>query len=486
MKFFLLALSLQIALSGQDRPSASRVMIVPIVGEIDYKNVALVKRAVRKIKAEKPDLVIFEIDTPGGRVDLMLAIGEEIMSINPIPNVAYVRPALGGEIMGGAISAGSYIAMSCKKIYMYPGTVIGAATPVLIDGGNAKPVEAKYVSVMREKFRSRAEQNGYSPNLAAAMVDREIELFEVVVDGKREYLTAGDIEKLRKAGKTLDVPTIPFDSKEQLLTLTARQVVETGMGKIAESRPAIYSDMKLVAPAEEQIEASWSEALVAILTSQIVSTILLVVGILGIWVELKTPGFGVAGVVGVLAIGLVLFGHHLAGLAQVMDIVLIVVGILLVIVELVFFPGMAVFAITGVLCILAGLVFAFQGFAIPDVKGAPWEVDVFLSAIGRVLVGFVGAGFGFLAIMRYLPNVPLFNRLVLQAEIGGVAPGPALAPGLVGRRGHAATPLRPGGKIEVDGDVHDVVAEGEFVAKGEPVEVLRIEGNRIVVGRLKR
>jgi membrane-bound serine protease (ClpP class) len=416
----------------------------------------------------------------------MLTMGEEIMNLAPIPTVAYVRPMGNGGITGGAWSAGAYLALCCKKLYMYPGTVIGAATPVTETSEGVKPVEEKYVSAFREKFRARAEQNGYPPNLAAAMVDKDLEVFEVVVDGRKEYLTAGEMEKLKAQGKVFDWPKIPFDSKDKLLTLTDRQVVSTGMGKIAENLGTIYHDAGLASPAETVLAASWSEHLAGFVTSGIVSTILLVVGILGIWIELKTPGFGIAGVLGILSFALLLFGHHLAGLAQVSQMLLFALGILLVVVEIVWFPGVGWFAISGVICALAGLVLSLQGFVIPDVHGAPWQTDVFLSALGRIMVSFLAAGIGFLSLVRFLPKVPMFGRLVLQAELSGSAPSQAaVAPSLAGRRGYALTPLRPSGKVDIDGTVYDVVADGEFVAQGEPVEVIRTEGIRIVVGRAK-
>jgi membrane-bound serine protease (ClpP class) len=471
---------------GQVSNPTPSVVLVPVTGEIDVKNLALVLRAVREIKSRPPSLVIFEIDTPGGRIDHMLTMGEEIMSLAPIPTVAYVRPMGTGGITGGAWSAGAYLAICCKKLYMYPGTVIGAATPVAETSEGVKPVEEKYVSAFREKFRARAEQNGYPPNLAAAMVDKDLEVFEVVVDGHKQYLTAGEMEKLKDQGKIFDWPKVPFDSKEKLLTLTDRQVVDTGMGKIAENLGTIYQDARLASPAEITISASWSEHLAGFVTSGIVSTILLVVGILGIWIELKTPGFGVPGVLGVLSFALLLFGHHLAGLAQVPHMLLFALGILLVLVELIWFPGVGWFAISGAVCAFAGLVLSLQGFIVPDVQGAPWQTDVLLSSMGRTGVAFLVAGVGFFSLLRFLPKVPMFGRLVLQAELSGSAPSQAgETPRLEGRRGHALTPLRPSGKVDIDGSVFDVVADGEFVAVGEPVEVLRTEGIRIVVGRAK-
>jgi membrane-bound serine protease (ClpP class) len=487
MKSILLLLALLLPAPFQSPAGPPRVVLVPIVGEIGFMNMTLVRRAVREIKAAPPALVVFEIDTPGGRIDHMLTMGEEIQGLAPIPTVAYVRPMGQGGMTGGAWSAGAFLAICCKKLYMSPGTVIGAAAPVTETSEGVKPVEEKYVSAMREKFRARAEQNGYPPNLMVAMVDRDLEVFEVVIDGKRLYPTLGEMEKLKAQGKVFEWPKTPFNPKGKLLTLTDRQVVEAGMGWIAESRSPIYEDARISSPVEITIAPSWSEHLADFVTSGIVSTLLLVAGLLGIWIELKTPGFGVAGIVGILAFALLFFGHHLAGLAQAPEILLFALGVVLVIVELVWFPGVAVFAIAGVLCALIGLVMSLQGFALPDTKGAPWQIDVLLGSVGRVLVAFVTAGVGLVSFLRFLPKVPLFGRLVLQTQLAGTAPAPQPdVPALAGRQGHAITPLRPSGKVEIDGQVLDVVAEGEFVAQGEPVEILRSEGIRIVVGRAKR
>jgi membrane-bound serine protease (ClpP class) len=248
----------------------------------------------------------------------------------------------------------------------------------------------------------------------------------------------------------------------------------------------IYADHGLTSPREELIEASWSESLVGFLTSPLVSMLLLGIGILGIWVEIKTPGFGVPGVVGILAIAVLLFGHHLAGLAEIPEILLFAAGAAFLVLEIFAFSSGGVLAILGVVCMLAGLVLSLQDFTLPDPGRAPWQTDVLLSSLGRVLFSFVGAAFGLLVVLRFLPNVPVLGRLVHVAEISGTAPEPGASRDLVGREGHSVTPLKPGGKIEVDGQMLDVVADGDYVAAGETVEVLRIEGTRIVVARTKR
>ena len=365
---------------------------------------------------------------------------------------------------------------------MHPGTVIGAAA--IVNGATGEVMPEKYISAYREKFRARAQQNGYPENLAVAMVDQDLEVFEIEHEGKMLYLTEREIEKLKKGGATFDTPFVPFIAKDKLLTMTSQQVEESGMGKVVDGRTALFSDYGLVNPEKTVIVSTWSEDLVGFLTGGMVSVILLILGILGIWVEFKSPGFGAAGALGILALGLFLFSHHLVGLAEVPEIMLIVLGMILVLVEVLLFPGTFVFAISGAFCILGGLILSFQGFTIPNPVDAPWQVDVFMSSIGRVILGFIGAMMGLIVAMRFLPRAPV----VLSAQITATAPAPAgvSEADLVGKKGHAVTPLSPGGKAEVDGQVHDVMAEGEYVAKGEPVTIIRIEDFRIIVGREKR
>ena len=240
----------------------------------------------------------------------------------------------------------------------------------------------------------------------------------------------------------------------------------------------------LTNPTEQPFENTWSEEMVSVLTGGWISLILLAVGILGIWVEFKSPGFGAAGAIGAIALGLLIFGHHLVGLAEIPEILLIVVGVVLILVEVLFIPGTFVCAVAGSLSVLAGLILSFQGFTIPSPVEAPWQVGIFMSSLGRVILGFLGAAIGLVVAMRFLPRAPV----VLGAQITATAPAPAGVsdPDMTGRKGHAVTPLVPGGKAEFDGQVHDVMADGEFVAEGEPVRVLRVEDFRIIVGREKR
>ena len=480
------------AADGEPRAEATggktaTVAIVRIYGVTDLQNQALVVRAAQQIKELKPDLALFEIDTPGGPITCMTRIGEEIVNLAPIPTAAYVRPPDKGGMIGGAISAGAYISISCKKLYMHPGTVIGASAPVyMTPGGGTIPAKEKELSATRNKFRARAAQNGYPANLAEAMVDDSLEVFEIEIDGEKRYLTTAELKNLTATGANISIPSSPFIAAGKLLTMTDRQVAQTGMGRIVESREAIYADYGLESPVEVFITLTDQEKFATFWTSTGVSMVLLIIGIFGIMIEIKTPGFGVPGSVGIIAFSLLLFGHHLAGLTEMWEIGLIVVGIGLIAVEIFVIPGTFVSAILGVLCVFTGLVLALQDFPLPDIKEAPWQTSIFLESVGRVVLSFLGAALAFLAVGRFIQKAPVAGRLVHNAVIAGGAPAPDVAGDLVGRQGHSVTPLRPGGKIELDGQVLDVVAEGDYVAIGEPVEVLRVDGMRTVVGKIKK
>lgn len=485
----LTALQAAPAAPAQDAPeSGDRVAVIPITGPLSERHIALVRRAAEEIRGAGFELVVFEIDTPGGRLDHMTAIGGEMVGLAPLKTAAFIRRTGAEETMGGAISAGVYLAISCDRIYMQEGTTMGASAPVFISPtGEMQMAPEKGLSSARSTFRARAEQKGYPGNLIVAMVDESLEIFEVEVDGKKDFVTREELEALKAEGKISDPPLHPYDASDKLLTLTHKEAADAGIAKIADTRAKIYEDLGLESPVETTIVNTWSEDLVAVLTSPGISFVIMLIGLLGVWVELKSPGFGVAGVIGVLALALFFFAHHLAGLAQAVDILLFVAGVALVAVEIFLLPGTGIFAVAGVICVFSGLVLSYQDFVLPDPTGAPWQVGVFAESIARVILSLVGAILGFLVIGRFLPKMPMANRLVLQAQVAGTAPAPAGDTAeLVGRHGHAVTPLRPSGKIEIDGDSHDVVAEGEFIAVGEPVEVLRVDGAVVVVAKVKR
>lgn len=471
-------------LAMQDSVSApATVLVLPVHGEIDYTQVAFVRRIVEQALREKPSLVLLEVDTPGGDLMATFDIVTQLQRINEagIRMVTYVGPQGAAEPMGGAISAGAFISMSSPApLYMHPQSTIGDAAPVTYGPDGLEMLPEKIVSPTRAKIEAIAKANGYDPNLAMAMVDLKIVIYDARVDGERRFLQMRDIETLRAEGRTVEYGDTPLDSAEQLLTLDAPEAVDVGMARIAANRSEVYAALALTGATEQVAAWTWSESLVAFVTQGWVQTILLVIGVIGIWIELKTPGFGAPGVLGAAALSLLLFGNYLAGLAESTEIVLIVVGIALVAVEIFAFPGTFVAATLGAICILAGVIMAMQSFVLPDVTDAPWEVDALRGSILRTLLGFASAGVVMAVLAPRLPKLPFFRRVALETTVSAQVPGVEDA-GLVGRAGTASTDLRPGGKIDLDGKLLDVVTDGEFVPRGERVVVEAVSENRIRV-----
>jgi membrane-bound serine protease (ClpP class) len=352
-----------------------------------------------------------------------------------------------------AISAGALISLAAERIAMADGGTIGAATPVElgVPGAPAQPVAEKTVSYMRKEFRATAESRKRPPLLAEAMVDADVEIPGVIAKGK-------------------------------LLTLTTEEALKHGLADFrADSLPAVLASLEVPGAEVRRATQTWAETLVRFLTHPVVSSLLMTIGILGIIVEIRTPGFGVPGAFGAASLALFFWGHWLVRLAGWEELLLVGAGLLLLAVELFVTPGFGVTGVFGLVALIGGLGLSLVG------AGATWEVV--LTAVGQVAVSLLLAIAASLGLLRVLPRLPFGRRLVLETELTareGFASAPETDRAWLGKRGTAASPLRPAGIADIEGERVDVVSDGEFVDAGEPITVVRVDGNRIVVRRLHR
>jgi membrane-bound serine protease (ClpP class) len=211
----------------------------------------------------------------------------------------------------------------------------------------------------------------------------------------------------------------------------------------------------------------------------VLSSLLIIVGILGVITEIRTPGFGVPGAVGLLALGLFFWGHWLVQLAGSEELLLVALGLVLLVAEIFVTPGFGILGIVGLAALLGGLVMSLVG------DGATTEV--LLQAGGQVMLSLVVAIVAALVLLRFLPRLPLARGLVLEAGLpagAGYASPPETDSRWLGKRGTAASPLHPAGVADLEGERVDVVSAGDFIDAGEPIEVTRVDGNRIVVRRV--
>lgn len=479
-------------ITSEDKPT---VYIVPIHGAIDHSNRAFLRRVATKIKNDKPSLVIFEISTPGGDGQSMLAMSDEILSLNEsgIKTCAFITSSKGQEEWQAdtAASAGSLIAMSCNKIYMRETATIGAAQPVYITGEGMKAANRKVINFMSSKFAAVARKNGYPANLAIAMVDPDIEVLRVVTyeeanpekSQKIQFLTRNEIEQLRQNKIKIKGETIIQEEGKGPLSLEAQKAVEFGLATIASSRNDIYKAENITDPVETSEKMTWSENFVEIITNPAVSSILLMIGFLAIYMEFRSPGIGYPAVIAIICLGTVLFGHHLAGLAEAPQILLVVAGLVLIAVEFFVIPGTMIPAILGIGLVLTSFIMSFGGFTFPNI-GNPIHLDSFLNATLRVLVPFLVATFLFMLIIKIMPGVPLLNKMVLQTELAGGSEIGDQLKALVSKNGIAVSTLRPAGKIEIDNVQYDAISTGDYIEKGNKITVISIDENKIIVKKL--
>jgi membrane-bound serine protease (ClpP class) len=425
-------------LAGSQAPAqAPTVYRLAVTGVVEDGLAPYVARGLREAAAAGAAAVDRDIDTPGGRIDAAERIADAV-GASKVPVYAFVNPR--------AYSAGALIALSAKAIYMRPGAVLGAATPV--DGQGVKASE-KMVSAMRGEFRALAEAQGLDPRVAEAMVDERVE-----------------------------IPGL--DTKEELLTLSTNEALRVGYAKAAPAGEAeLLRAIGLPGARVVSLAPNWAELVVRFLTNPLVSPLLLSLGLLGLVFEIKTGAFGLGGLVSLASLGLFFGSSFLVGLAGWEEVILLGVGLLALAVEIFILPGFGAAGVLGLVALAAAVMLAMIG-------SSPSAADVTqaLIVLGASLAITASVGYAWL---RHLPNSGRFGGLFLrggahQAD-GYIAATPRSD--LVGQDGVAVTDLRPAGTAQFGHERVDVVTEGDYVLQGRAVRVVRSEGYRHVVRGLQ-
>ena len=431
--WLILTLALVPLLGLPSAAQAPAVYRIAVTGVVENGLAPYIARSIQEAEEAGAAAAYLDIDTPGGRIDAAERIADAVRAAG-IPVYAYVNPR--------AYSAGALIAIASSGIYMRPGAVIGAATPV--DGQGTKASE-KMVSAMRAEFRAMAEQRGLNPLLAEAMVDENVEIPGV----KR---------------------------KGQLLTLSTGEAVRLGFAKAqVADEAALLAAIGHPGAQVVSTETNWAEAVVRFLTNPLVSPLLLSLGLLGLIFEIKTGAFGLGGLLSLVSLGLFFGSSVILGLAGWEEVLLLGLGLIALAVEVFIIPGFGLAGIAGLVAIVASMVLAMMG-------GYPTSGDV-AQALG-VLGASLFITFAVIyAWLRHLPNSGRFSGLLLKGaghRDAGFTTAPS-RPELVGRDGTAVTDLRPSGTARIGEERIDVVTEGEYVPQGSRVRVVQSDGYRHVV-----
>lgn len=409
--------------------------------DIDPRMSRYVKLALEEATDKGADIVIIDMDTYGGLVTDAKDIVELLLD--------YEKPVW-TFINKDAASAGALISIATDSIYMAPGASMGAATVVMGQGGEAAP--DKYQSYMRSTMRSTAEETGRDPRIAEAMVDEDI-----------------DLDTLAPAGEVLTLST----SEAIAVNYAVAKAVSI------EEILSLYDIDNYVI---DRYELSSTEKVISFFLNPFISGILILVIIGGIWFELQTPGVGFPIMASIIALILYLVPYYLNGLAENWEIIMFVVGLILIGIEVFVIPGFGVAGIAGIICTVGALVLVMlnnDGF---DFSLIPFE-DVF-TAISTTMIALLGS-----VILLFFGGVRLastnvFKRIALtdtQSRTEGYTARWEKEESLVGKEGTAYTVLRPSGKVVIEGQLYDAFTRGSYIDKGAKIKVLEDNTNSLKV-----
>jgi len=422
-KFFLILFLLLIWIISISIPAQESVYLIPIKGTIELGLSSFVERSIREHPNAKA--FIFEIDTFGGRVDAATKIRDAILN-TPITTIAFIKDR--------AWSAGALIALACEKIAISPSGSIGAAEP--------RPAEEKIISALKAEFESTAKKRGRDPKIAAGMVDASI-----YIPGIKE--------------------------KGKILTLYAEEAKKFNFADlIASNVEDVLSFFKLKDTNLVKLNPTWSENFVRFITDPTVSSIILTVGMLSLYVAIFTPGLGIPEILALVCLGLFFGGHYLAGLSGLETVLLFLLGLLLIYIEM-HTPG---FGIPG---ILGSISVFFSIYLTIAQKGGTTQA---------ILTGILVVASLIIFLIIYLPRSRFWKILNIpqdqKKDLGYTAVKERTD--LIGKKGITLTMLRPTGYIEIDGEKLEAYTESEFIEPNTEIIVVKVEGNKIFVRRSEK
>jgi membrane-bound serine protease (ClpP class) len=437
-------------------PAARKqVVVIPVQEQIGKPVLYILRRGLKEAIEQKADVVVLDMKTPGGEAGTTIAIMEALERF-PGETITFVNTEAG--------SAGAIIAMTTDQIYFAPTGVMGAAELILGTGADApealKRKMTSYIAAKTEALSASPSPRRADVLKAMMNADFELKIGDEIISPKGELLTV----TAAKATALYGEPPQP---------LLAAGIAKSVDDLLTQKFGAGGYEVK-------QLEITWSEQLAVWLNT--ITPLLLGLGLLALFIEFKTPGFGVFGITGLVLLGVVFLGNFVAGFSGHEPILIFGLGVLLVLLELFFFPGIVVVALTGVLLMLGSLLWSMADIW-PN-EPIEFSGDLLLRPVQNLLLGLVVAVGLFALLARFLPKGWFWTRLA----VGGAVAGNALAPGveqvraaLTGREGVAATDLFPGGQVEIDGRRHEARLQLGSAKAGTPVRVVRHTEFELVV-----
>lgn len=424
-----------------------KVVIIPVREQIAPPVLHILRRGLKTAIEQGADTVILDMETPGGRLDVTF---DMLKAIEKFPGkvITYVNSE--------AISAGALISAGTDEIHFSPSAVIGAAAPVMGGGQEIdETMKQKIVSYLKARVRAISDGKGYRGEVISAMIDSDFEfkIGEEIIKPEGELLTITATEAMKEYG----------DPPQPLLGAG----ISPDIGRLMDS---LFGKGNYTA---SRLEVTWSEKIAQYIT--MLAPLLLAAGLVLIFIEFKTPGFGVFGIGGGILLAIVFFGHHAAGLSGHEAALFFFLGFALVMIDVFFLPGFFLLAIPGALLMLGSLLWGMSDIW-PD-QPIEWDSNFLFKPLLNLITGTAGAIVIFILLLRFMPGGGLWGRMVLESAIGGETTLSSVArhePSLIGATGQAVTALFPSGQIEIDGKRYDARLALGTASPGAPVKVVSV------------
>lgn len=423
--FFAIILTLVVILGTSTfaERSMGDVYVIPIKGEINRATYNFINSTLNKVMENSPQAIIFEIDTYGGLIDEAEKIKNLIMSLD-VPTISFVN--------NKAESAGVLLTISSERIVMARSSTIGSAETI--------PNTEKVLSMWRSFLRDVAQQRGRDPRIVEAMADSDIQ-----------------IEGLSEKGK--------------LLNLTSSEALQLGLADlIADSYEEILAKFDIPYNSIVQIDESLELRFSKFLASSSISTLLITLGLIGLVIEVFSPGFGVGGIISIISFGLFFAGNIMAGNSQWTSLIIFVIGLILLVIEAIS-PGFGLPGISGIILLIIGIILAMGSIQLAVMS---LSISIILTAIITIIL------------IKQGKNIEAFKKIILstrqEGEQGYISS--PLKTEYLNKEGIAVSDLRPSGVIEIDKEKLDALSEGKFIPKGSQIKVIRVEGSKIIVRRV--
>ncbi len=462
------------------RPASfSKPVLIEFHGEINGLLTRFFNRAMDSAEAAGADLILVEVDSPGGLKVESLQMARRLRDCK-----AYTVVIVENE----AISGGSLISLGCDEIQINPDAKFGDSGEIGFDTEQWawRLIEPKVESYLSRDARDLAESKGRNPDLAEAMIDSDHLVYSRIGDNETLELQAVDGDKVLDPSWELVIET----KKDRFLTVSGQRAVELGIAQgHAASRQAIADELKFDLTEATVYKPTITDYTIQFLNNPLVTGLIILIGLIGLWVELSAPGLGIGGLIAGLCALIFFWSHFLGGTAGWLEVTLFVAGVGFIAAELFVIPGFGIAGISGLLLMFASVVLASQEFVIPT-TAMDWN-RLFTSILVTTIVGvcFLIAAF---FITRRMGSIPVFKGIVLDSDIGRepqedalmadhAQATPTYAGVSIGDRGISDSLLRPAGRVKINGRVVDVVSDGSFVEQGVPIQVVKIHGNVITV-----